>query len=138
MRDIKRIIIHMAYTPPSMDIGAKEIREWHVNGNEWSDIGYHKVIRRNGEVEDGRPIEQSGAHTSGNNSDSIGICLVGGKHKRKDTHDCNFTSAQWRTLDRVCRDLLLEFPEAEISGHRDWAARECPGFDAGEWAKTLK
>ena len=138
MREINRIIIHMAYTTPAMDIGVAEIRQWHVGGNGWRDIGYHNVIRRDGTVEDGRPLEQPGAHTLGENADSIGICLVGGKHKSRDKHDCNFTSAQWRALDRLCRDLLLRFPEAEISGHRDWAARGCPGFDAREWARTLK
>jgi N-acetyl-anhydromuramyl-L-alanine amidase AmpD len=135
MREINKIIIHMSYTPPSMDIGANEIRRWHVEDNEWSDIGYHYVIRRDGTVENGRPLEKSGAHTSGQNHDSIGICLVGGK--KGDTHDCNFTSSQWRALDRLCRDLLIRFPNIEISGHRDWAPRGCPGFDAKEWAKTL-
>ena len=138
MREINRIIIHMSYTTPSTDIGAPEIRQWHVGGNGWSDIGYHKVIRRDGTVEDGRPIEKSGAHTLGENADSIGICLVGGKHKSRDIHDCNFTSAQWRALDRLCRDLLLEFGDLDISGHRDWAARGCPGFDAKEWSRTLR
>ena len=139
MRAINRIIIHMSYTTPAMDIGATEIRQWHVGGNKWSDIAYHKVIRRDGTVEDGRPIERPGAHTRGENADSIGLCLVGGKHKSRETHDCNFTSAQWRALDRLCRDLMLEFPDIEdISGHRDWAARGCPGFDVREWARTLR
>lgn len=137
MRAINRIILHMSYTPPSMDIGADEIRDWHVRQNGWRDIGYHYVIRRDGRVETGRALDVAGAHVSGENHDSIGICLVGGKHRSRDTHDCNFTSAQWRALDRLCRDLLLRFPGAQISGHRDWAARACPGFDAVEWGKTL-
>ena len=42
------------------------------------DIGYHFVIQRNGEVDEGRPIEQTGAHVKGHNHDSIGICYIGG------------------------------------------------------------
>jgi hypothetical protein len=137
VREIHRIIIHMSYTPPSMDIGVAEIDQWHRQRG-FDRIGYHKVIRRDGTVEDGRPLEVPGAHTLGENADSIGICLVGGKHRSRDTHDCNFTSAQWRALDRACRDLLLEFGDLDISGHRDWAARGCPGFDAKEWSRTLR
>ena len=136
MREIHRIILHMAYTPPSMDIGAAEIDGWHKQRG-WSGIGYHYVIRRDGTVETGRPVEHQGAHTKGENEDSIGICLIGGKHKAREGYDANFTSAQWRALDRLCRDLLIEYPEAQISGHRDWGATKCPGFDAVEWGRTL-
>ena len=62
-----------------MDIGVKEIRKWHVDENKWSDIGYHDVIRRNGAIETGRPLEKPGAHAKGHNQNAIGICLVGGK-----------------------------------------------------------
>jgi len=136
VRAINAIIIHMAYTTPSMDIGVAEIDQWHRQRG-WSGIGYHLVIRRDGTVENGRPLDQEGAHTKGANADSIGICLVGGKHPSKDAAEVNFTSAQWRALDRVCRDLLLDYPGAQISGHRDWAATHCPGFNVLEWARTL-
>jgi len=135
-REINRIILHMAYTPPSMDVGAKEIDGWHKQRG-WRGIGYHYVIRRDGTLEHGRPHEEQGAHTKHENADSIGICLVGGKHIAHEGADCNFTSAQWRTLDRLCRDLLLAYPGAQISGHRDWGATKCPSFDALEWGKTL-
>lgn len=54
--DLIIIIIHCAATKPSQDIGANTIRKWHTdpppNGNGWSDIGYHYVIRRNGVMGD--------------------------------------------------------------------------------------
>lgn len=59
MRIINEIILQCSATPASMDIGAKGIWDWHVNGNHWRDIGYHWVIRRDGTVEKGRPEEQS-------------------------------------------------------------------------------
>lgn len=136
MRDINRLIIHMSFSTPSMDIGVSAIRDWHLQRG-FRDIGYHFVIRRSGIVEGGRPVDQEGAHTLGENADSIGVCLVGGKHKSRDVADCNYTAAQWRALDRLCRDLLVQHPGVQISGHRDWMPRECPGFDAMEWARTL-
>ena len=69
------IVIHCAATKTSMDVDAATIKDWHVNGNGWRDIGYHKVIKRSGEVEDGRDIRDSGAHAAGYNHKSIGICL---------------------------------------------------------------
>ena len=54
------IVVHCSATKPSMDIGVKEIRDWHVNGNGWSDIGYAYVIRRNGALELGRDLDRDG------------------------------------------------------------------------------
>ena len=76
-RKIKLIVIHCTASPDYLDIGAKEIRKWHVDGNGWSDIGYQYVVRRNGEIERGRPDNIAGAHARGVNSISIGICWVG-------------------------------------------------------------
>ena len=130
MRQINRIILHCSYTRPSQDIGAKEIRDWHVNDNGWSDIGYHWVIRRNGQIEQGRDESISGAHVAGHNQDSIGVCMVGGMKQSEPKPDCNFTLAQWVALVSLLEELRNRYPGAEISGHRDWAARDCPTFDA--------
>lgn len=76
MRHVEQIIVHCSASPDYMDIGANTIRQWHkLRG--WSDIGYHYVVRRNGEIEKGRPDEKIGAHARGANSRSIGICWIG-------------------------------------------------------------
>ena len=56
------IVIHCAATKASMDIGASEIKKWHVDDNGWDDIGYHYIIKRGGLVEVGRPEAFQGAH----------------------------------------------------------------------------
>jgi N-acetylmuramoyl-L-alanine amidase len=140
-RVISQIIVHCAYTPPSMDIGAKEIRAWHVDGNGWLDIGYHYVIRRGGQVEPGRDldgdgdvIEEVGAHARGFNANSIGICLVGGKAEGADRPDCNFTTAQWDALDKLVRTLTQRFSGVAVIGHRDVDPnKDCPTFDVKAW-----
>lgn len=75
-RSIDLIVVHCSASPDYLDIGVKEINQWHLK-NGWSGIGYHYVIRRNGEIERGRPEEIAGAHAYGVNSRSIGICWVG-------------------------------------------------------------
>lgn len=76
MRQIDSIIIHCSASPDYMDIGAETIRKWHKDRG-WSDIGYHYVVRRNGEIEKGRSDERIGAHARGANSRSIGVCWIG-------------------------------------------------------------
>lgn len=133
MRDINKIIIHCAATRPSTNVGAKEIRQWHVKDNGWSDIGYHGVIRRDGTLESGRSLDTPGAHTSGHNKDSIGICLVGGVKEDGKTPEANFTPEQWATLRRVVLDLRKKHPSATIHGHNEFAAKACPSFDVQKW-----
>jgi N-acetylmuramoyl-L-alanine amidase len=77
MRPINRIIIHCTATPEGRDVTISDVRKWHI-ARGWRDVGYHFLIRLDGTVETGRPIEQAGAHVKGFNSDSIGIAYAGG------------------------------------------------------------
>ena len=77
MRGITTIAVHCAATTPDMDIGAATIDRWHKERG-FSSIGYHYVIRRDGTLETGRPLNTPGAHVQGHNAHSIGICLAGG------------------------------------------------------------
>ncbi len=139
MRNIDEIIIHCAATRPSQDIGAKEIRRWHVHGNGWDDIGYHFVIRRDGTIERGRALDIPGAHTGGRNEHSIGICLVGGVHEthvvysksgnRWPKPEDNFTPEQFDALESVLDDLIDAFGDVEINPHKKYAKKACPSFD---------
>ena len=133
-REIKYIVVHCSATPPDLDIGAQEIRGWHMSGNGWTDIGYHYVVRRNGALEKGRHIDKVGAHVKGYNSNSIGICLVGGVDDIA-SPDNNFTVDQFQTLAKKIRELKEKFPSAIIQGHRDFpnVKKACPSFDVKTW-----
>lgn len=115
-----------------MDIGASEIRRWHVDGNGWADIGYHYVIRRDGTVEKGRPLSRAGAHAQGHNHDSIGICLVGGVDANGQAA-FNFTRAQLRALEGRINEFTDSIPGLQIIGHRDVGNTDCPSFDVRRW-----
>lgn len=129
MRQITEIIVHCADTPEGRDVRAAEIRRWHMTEHGWADIGYHFVVDLDGTIEDGRPIEKVGTHCSGHNANSIGICYVGGSSndmKPKDTR----TQAQKDALVQLLKDLRQKYPLAKIYGHRDFANKACPCFDA--------
>jgi N-acetyl-anhydromuramyl-L-alanine amidase AmpD len=133
VRHITKVIIHCAATKPSMDIGASDIKKWHLDRG-WKDIGYHYVIRRNGDIENGIGVALAGSHTKGHNASSIGICLVGGINNKGEPEN-NFTKPQWATLERLVRILKVDFPHATVHGHREFAAKACPSFDVQEWLK---
>jgi N-acetylmuramoyl-L-alanine amidase len=128
MRDIKYIIIHCSDTPPDMDIGYNEIREWHI-ARGFNGCGYHYIIRRNGTVEAGRSEYEVGSHVKGYNDNSIGICLVGGKTGRTDDIT-NFTPEQIISAKQLCYKLKIKYNTAKIMGHRDFTdEKTCPNFD---------
>ena len=126
------IVVHCAATKAKMDIGADEIKRWHVNDNGWRDIGYHAVIRRNGNIEHGRAMNDIGAHAKGYNHKSIGLCMVGGMADDGSAQD-NFTDQQWTALLAKIKDLLVSYPDADVIGHNEISEKECPSFDVQKW-----
>lgn len=129
MRHIDKIIIHCSDTPEGRDFTVAQIRDWHVRGNGWKDIGYHFVIYRDGSVHAGRPIEQVGAHTKGYNANSIGVCYVGGCAAEGKTPKDTRTTAQREALKQLVRELCAKFPGATVHGHNEFANKACPSFD---------
>ena len=136
MRKIDLIIIHCSATPEGKDFRAADIDRWHRQQG-FKSIGYHFVVYRDGSVHAGRPIDQQGAHCKGRNATSIGVCYIGGLDadgkRPKDTR----TENQKKALKALLTLLKLRFPNAEIRGHRDYAAKDCPSFDATAEYKDL-
>lgn len=129
MRPISKIITHCSATPDVMDIGFEEINGWHLQRDFKSPTGvgcgYHFVIRKNGVIEVGRMVDEVGAHVSGENEFSIGVCVVG-------THE--FNQAQIHSLRRVVDGLLGQYPTAKVYGHREFPSakakgKTCPNMD---------
>ena len=105
----------------------KGLNEWH-KARGFSCIGYHYVIYEDGSIHTGRPVREIGAHTSGQNANSIGICYIGGldaNGKPKDTR----TLAQKTALRTIVESLIDIFPHVKVYGHRDFANKACPCFD---------
>lgn len=134
MRKIDRIVVHCSATTPTMDIGVGTIRGWHVLERGWSDVGYHFVVTRDGQVQTGRPLERAGAHAKGFNKHSIGICYVGGLDKNFEPED-NRTDAQKIAMYELIKELEQRFNIAYIGGHCDLpkVTKACPCFDVQHW-----
>lgn len=142
-RSIKEIIVHCEATPEGEEFSratleashkARKFSAYKINGRI-EHIGYHYVIHLDGSIEACRPVEIAGCHCSGHNANSIGVSYVGGcparsakdwNLKAKDTR----TPKQKESLLSLLKQLKAKYPIAEIHGHRDFANKACPSFDA--------
>jgi len=135
-----RIIVHHTGgtdKDPLLDTShhtAAIIKDWHVNGLGWSDIGYHWVIEKDGKIVAGRAENQEGAHTIGQNKSSIGICLSG-------NFDATLpTAAQEKSLAHLLEQVMQRYNIAvnEIHPHRHYSGKSCYGNRLSDtWARDL-
>lgn len=124
-KNIKFLIVHCSDTGNDNNISALDIHRMHLSFG-WDGIGYHKIIKRNGEIENGRPEFWIGAHTYGMNNVSLGVCLIGSDL---------FTPEQLNSLRLILDKWKLLYPNVIIKGHRDIIEtnKTCPNFDVLEW-----
>ena len=126
MRKISLIVIHCSAVTPNQKSSAAQIDTWHRDRGWKFGIGYHYVIRRNGEIEPGRPEWMVGAHCVNHNSHSIGVCYEGGLDIRGQPADTR-TAEQKASLRRLLEDLHQRYPHALIVGHHDLnPLKDCP------------
>ena len=132
-RNIDYIAIHCSATKEGADFSSVDIDKWHKNRG-FSKIGYHFVIRLDGTIEVGRDLNEIGAHVSGFNQNSIGICYVGGLDKNGRPADTR-TERQKESLVWLIKRIVSMLPRKPIIlGHKDFpnVNKACPCFDAKE------
>ncbi|RPG97209.1 MAG: hypothetical protein CBD25_000185 [Candidatus Pelagibacter sp. TMED165] len=133
-QETKYIVIHCSQTRPSQKIGVKEIDRWHRERG-WLKVGYARVIKRDGTVEQGRDDDELQAHVKNYNHISTSVCVVGGaKEENWKLGEDNFTSEEWESLKKVLEELVIKYPEARIVGHYELDERKtCPNFNVREY-----
>lgn len=137
MRKIDEIIIHCSATAEGKDFNAADIDRWHKQRG-FKKIGYHYVIKLDGTIEKGRGVEEIGAHCLNHNKNSIGICYIGGLSSDGKTPKDTRTTEQKKALWKLIVELLIKYPNATIHGHRTYAAKACPCFNAEEEYQCIK
>lgn len=130
MRTISEIIIHCSATVEGKDFSVKDLDRWHKQRG-FKMVGYHFVIRLDGTIEQGRPLEMIGAHCTGHNAHSIGICYIGGLDKSGRPKDTQ-TQVQKDVLWSLIKSLQKQFPQATLHGHREFANKACPCFEVAK------
>lgn len=101
-------------------------------------IGYHYYITKDGVIYPGRPESEIGAHARHFNAHSIGICYEGGLDADGNPADTR-TKAQKQSLQNLLTSLCVDYPEAEILGHRDLpnVHKSCPCFSVQAWLNEI-
>lgn len=128
------IVIHHTGNPKDDNLSAEEIHASHLNRG-WAGCGYHFVIRKNGEVEIGRPMDCTGAHAEGENYHTIGIMVCGNFEIAEPTDQ------QIEALAKLINDITdyygLANTEECVVGHKDLMATACPGNFLYKELKTV-
>jgi len=129
------IIHHPAMTQAYIDSlkGKKlvdQIRSSHVNGNGWSDIGYHYVVHKDSDgkfkVFDGRSDQRDGAHTYGYN-DWLGVSVAYGMGTQPPQEQLAVLA---KLITTLCKEYNIPIDRDHIKGHRDMPGHRsnaCPG-----------
>jgi N-acetyl-anhydromuramyl-L-alanine amidase AmpD len=140
MRPINEIIVHCTATRPEWRAGrptwekVAEVRRWHMQDRGWKDIGYHFLIDRDGTIAEGRPLDQVGAHTLDHNTGTVGISLFGGHGSAATDHFFDhYTAQQDKALRALIEDISAKYKITKVSGHNEYAAKACPGFNVPTW-----
>jgi N-acetylmuramoyl-L-alanine amidase len=136
MRKITHISIHCSASDRPNHDNVETIRKWHVDERGWSDIGYHYIITKNGDIHECRPIEKTPAAVLNHNNEMAAICLTGDKV---------FSDSQFRGLRSQVQALQFDhsIPNENVKGHNEYSGHEtrgCPNFDVKDklWGTSQK
>lgn len=114
-----RIILHHA---AAKSCTAEQIHQWHLN-NGWSGAGYHFLVRKDGNIYRLRPENKVGAHASGSNSDSLGVCFEG------DFMTESMGETQRKAGAELVSYLKSKYGISKVQRHKDVCATDCPGVN---------
>ena len=146
MARLQRLVIHCTATPEGREVSAADIRHWHCDpvskgGRGWKQVGYTDMFQLDGRVErlaannedtQVDPWEITNG-AKGYNTTSRHVVYVGGVSADGRTPKDTRTPAQKQALERYVKDFHRRFPDVEIVGHNQLAAKSCPSFDVPAW-----
>ena len=138
-RDIKRVFVHCTGTRPSATV---ESVKQGFRRLGWANPGYHFLVDQWGVIHTLLPIDRIANGVRGYNATAVHVAYIGGLNARRQPADTR-TVAQARSLRAAVRALLMDYPGAQVLGHRDispdlngngivdpWERiKECPCFD---------
>lgn len=113
----QKIILHHA---EATNCSIYDINSWHKN-NGWAGCGYNYLVRKDGSIYRGRPENAIGAHCSGQNSVSIGICFEGAFGRE------TMSTTQYNAGVALIQNIRSRYGNLPIYGHKDLNATSCPG-----------
>lgn len=145
-REITEVVVHATETHSNKNLGSEEIHFIH-NELGKDGIGYHYVIRRDGRLQRGRPVNKEGDHANvnGHNSRSIALVMVGGINTSTGQNNigefrssASFTREQFTTLETFLSKFYQKYPGGQVFGHSDVDVDELdPYFDVVDYVESV-
>lgn len=137
--EVAGAIIHWTGTFLNQDIGSDWVHDAHIQRG-FAGCGYHVIIRRDGTLQRGRPMDLEGAHDINNNRTFLGFSFVGGLNEYsnnatkpywKYASEKSFTREQYVAFEKLMKVFLKVFPYAQVQGHYATSndGKQDPGFD---------
>ena len=133
-RPISEIIVHWSETYTDANLNADQLTFLTGAGTN----AYHLIVKRDGSIQRGVPMNQVGNHCDINNHNawSIGVCLIGGINvasgddEIENSTAASITRTQFNTLYQIFRTFFNQYPGGQALGHMDVdITQEDPGFD---------
>jgi N-acetyl-anhydromuramyl-L-alanine amidase AmpD len=119
---VDRVFLHCSASDNPAHDDVEVMRDWHVNGNGWSDVGYHFFVKKDGTVQAGRPLSRTPAAQARHNAGTIAICCHGLAEEK-------FTQTQYEAVIALCKEIDEAYAhEITFHGHREVSAKSCPVF----------
>ncbi len=143
-REITEMIVH--WTGHFLDqayAGAAEVHERSIALNH-DGCSYHYIIKKNGQIERGRPVYIAGQHAPGHDDFSIAIAFVGGLNSYSDEKkedwvygNESLTASQYKSFETICKAFYVIWPGCNIFGHNEINKQELdPGFNVAGYLKN--
>ena len=137
-RDVSEVIVHWSETFTNANLTGSELQQLTGAGGN----AYHYIIKRDGSVERGQPLNSTGSASPGHNSYSIQVCLVGGVNVASEETDINgnmgagsITRTQFNSLHEIFRVFFIQFPGGQALGHGEFDLTQLdPGFEVRDYA----
>lgn len=126
-RQISEVVVHASETYTNANIGAEEIQLRHNDAGHLG-IQYHLVIRRDGTLQRGLPLDNvsDASDINRHKFNCIDVCLVGGVNVATEADNpllnlsaSSFTISQMKTLESILEIFYQIVPGGQVMGHND-------------------
>ncbi|MFJ2189196.1 N-acetylmuramoyl-L-alanine amidase [Kitasatospora sp. NPDC087861] len=121
--------VHYSDGPTTQSV--RQIQNYHMDSNGWSDIGYNFLVDTSGRVFEGRGWYLQGAHAYGANTTHIGVCFIGESGDATDIALSAIRSMYEKACDMTGRTLDKTY-HGQLPGN----STDCPGAQLRAWVQN--
>lgn len=143
------IVHHEEGSNSSTDWAARvrAVQNLHMDVNGWADIAYNYLVDPNGVAYEGRGGGENviGAHLCAKNTNTMGICMLGGYTSVLPTNNALYTLKRilaWKCVQRNLNPEATGFHVDrtifKVSGHRSSCSTDCPGTTLFNFLPNLR